>query len=330
MAAQRSIEMDGHRIELTNLDKMFFPADGLTKGDLIDYYARIAPTALPHYRDRMLSMERFPNGIETRGFFQKDVPDHFPEWLECARLEKQDGTLCYAIVNDAASLVYLANQGTVTPHLALSRRDAPHHPDRLVFDLDPSDGDFTKVQAAAELVRARLEALGLETFVQTTGSRGLHIVVPLDRKRDFEACRAFSRAVAEELATRHPTLLTVAMRKRERGAKVFVDYLRNAYGQTAVAPYAVRARPGAPVATPLTWDEVGARRLSAQKYTIRNLFRRLGQRSDPWERIGACPQSLDGAIEALVGQAKPDRSRADDRSRANDRARRAVGDRGAA
>jgi len=186
------------------------------------------------------------------------------------------------MANNAETLVYLANQACVTPHLALARQDRPRHPDRLILDFDPSDDDFAKVQEAAAETKRLLDGLDLPSFVMTTGSRGLHVVLPLDRSGDFDAARAFAHGLADRLVDRRPRLLTTEMRKQARGDRVFVDYLRNAYGQTAVAPYAVRARAEAPVATPLRWSEAGAGSLSPRKYTIRNVFRRLGQVKDPW------------------------------------------------
>jgi bifunctional non-homologous end joining protein LigD len=206
----------------------------------------------------------------------------------------------HVLVNDRATLIYLANQGCVTFHLALARIDRPHHPDRLIFDLDPSDDDFEKVRAAAQRLRVLLISLELKSYVQTTGSRGLHVVVPLDRQARFERVREFARAVANVLHGQHPELVTTEQRRQKRGNAVFVDYLRNAYGQTAVAPYSVRALDGAPVATPVRWDEVGSAALHPRKYTIGNLFRRLGQMRDPWSDIDQCAQSLDNA-EANLG-----------------------------
>lgn len=290
----------GHEIEFSNLDKVLFPKSGLTKGDLVEHYRRIAEFALPHYRDRPLSMQRFPDGIDAEGFFQKNLPDYFPGWIDRVALKKEGGSVTYVLANHAATLVYLANQGCITPHLSLARQDKPDHPDLMIFDLDPSDDDFGKVQNAAKKLRALLDELALASFVQTTGSRGLHVVIPLDRSAAFDEVRDFARALADCLAGRHPNSLTTEQRKSNRGDRVFLDYLRNAYGQTAVAPYAVRAIEGAPVATPLNWDEVGRRELHAQKYTIKNIFRRLAQTGDPWSGIGRRAHSLAAVRERLA------------------------------
>jgi bifunctional non-homologous end joining protein LigD len=294
-----SISVDGHEITLSKRAKVLFPKSGQTKGDLIDYYHRIAEVALPHWRGRPLSMHRFPDGIDGDQFFQKDAPDYFPDWIERAKLPKEHGSVSYVVASNAATLVYLANQACITPHIGLSRVDRIAAPDRLIFDLDPSDDQFAKVQDAARRVRALLDELGLEAFVQTTGSRGLHVVVPLDRSADFDQVRTFARDVAGRLAGQHPDTLTDEQRKQARGDRVFLDYLRNAYGQTAVAPYAVRAIVGAPIATPVTWSEALAEEMSPRKYTMANIFRRLGQTDDPWAGIDRHSQSIAAARKQL-------------------------------
>lgn len=296
---QRIIQADGREVAVSHPDKVLFPDDGITKFELADYYRKVAEVALRHYRDRALSMHRYPDGIDGEDFFQKNIPDYFPDWIERATLPKKDGEVTHVAANSAATLVYLANQACITPHLALSRIDRPEHPDRLIFDLDPSDDDFDKVRHTARRLREFLDDLGLTSFVQTTGSRGLHIVVPLDREANFDEVREFSHRVCRNLAERHPEMMTVEQRKAKRGNRVFLDDLRNAYGQTSVAPYAVRARPGAPIATPLEWNEVGESALTPRKYRIGNIFRRLGQREDPWADIARHAQGLEAARDRL-------------------------------
>jgi bifunctional non-homologous end joining protein LigD len=294
------LRVDGHDIELTRQDKVLFPGSGITKGDLVRYYERIAPVALPHWRDRPLSQHRFPDGIESEGFFQKEIPDHYPSWVERAELKAQtDGSVTYAVANNAATLVYLANQASITPHLGLSRTDRIDHPDWLVIDLDPQDDDFEKVRFAARATRRFLDRLELPSFVQTSGSRGLHVFVPLDRSADFTRVRAFARDLARHLARQHPERLTTEQRKAKRGDRVYLDILRNAYGQTTAAPYAVRAKEGAPVATPLDWSEVADARLTPQRYTIANIFRRLSRKADPWRDMASRAGSLDRPHERL-------------------------------
>jgi len=275
------LQLDGRRVAVSSRDKGLFPC-GITKGELIDYYVRVAPHMLPHTRHRALTMHRFPDGIDQPGFFQKHMPDYFPAWISRTQMAKEGGTVVHVVADDAATLAYIANQSCITPHLALATSDRPHHPDRLVIDLDPSDNDFGKVQESAAALKQALDALGLTTFVQTTGSRGLHILLPLEPNADFDTVRAWLRDFAAGCVEEAPTLMTLEMSKAKRGDRVFVDTLRNAYGQTAVAPYAVRARDHAPVATPLRWDEALSSGMSAGKYTIASIFRRLAQVDDPW------------------------------------------------
>ncbi len=284
-----TVTAGGRDVEISSAQKVLFPEDGITKLDLAEYWAGIAETALPHFRGRPLTMQRFPDGIGQGGFFQKNIPDHFPDWIERVELPKEGGTVTHVVANDAATLVYLADQGCITPHLALAPAKTPTRPDRMVFDLDPSDGDFGKVQEVARAVKAALEDRGLRSFVKTTGSRGLHIVLALDGSAEVDALRPFARGLAAEVAEAHPRLATDEQRKDKRGDRVLVDTFRTAYGQTAVAPYGVRARPGAPVATPIRWDEAFSSELTADRYTVGNIFRRLAQIEDPWAGIDDRP-----------------------------------------
>lgn len=239
---EKEKKLGEHTISLSSLDKVYFPKEGYTKGDIIDYYESIAEFMLPHIEDRMITMLRFPNGINDTRFFQKDTPDYFPDWIETMCITKKDGgETHYVICNKQATLVYLANQACITPHIWLSKKDKPGKPDRLIFDLDPEQDDFAKVKIAAQKTRELLEGrLGLPTFLMTTGSRGLHIVVPLKRTRGFDEVRNFAQKAAEFLEKENPDLLTTAARKNKREDKIFVDVGRNAFAQTGVAPYAVR------------------------------------------------------------------------------------------
>ncbi|MBN1992032.1 MAG: non-homologous end-joining DNA ligase [Anaerolineae bacterium] len=295
------VKVGFHTIELSSLDKVFFPDEGITKGDLVDYYRRIADTMLPHLEEHPLNMQRFPDGLDGFNFYQKEVPDYFPDWIGRVSIEvkeeqsKQEQVVC----NNPATLVYLANQACLTPHLWLSRVDRLEHPDKLIFDLDPPADDFEPVHFAARALRDMLRELELVAFVMTTGSQGLHVAVPLDRQADFDTTRNFARALAEHLAQRNPKRLTTEVRKNKRKGRVFLDYLRNAYGQTGVSPYAARAKAGAPVAAPLEWEELGDSNLHAQSYTIGNIFRRLGQKSDPWAGMRQHAQNLEAPKQQL-------------------------------
>lgn len=290
------------RMTLTHPDKLLFPAAGLCKHDIVDYYRRIAPLALPHCRGRALTLRRYPDGIEREGFFQKHAPHDLPSCIRRARLPMQGGTITQILADDAATLAWLANAGTIELHVALARATAPRRPDRIVFDLDPPDepdDDFAAIQTAARAVRKLGDELGLFSAVQTSGSRGLHVVWPVTAEEDYDRVHAFARDCATLLAQRHPDTLTAAQRKAARQRRVFVDYLRNAYGQTAVAPYSLRALPGAPLATPLDWREALAYDMHAQRYHLRNVFRRLGQRDCPWRDLDLHAGALAPAIERL-------------------------------
>ena len=303
MAKKATLKIEAHTIQLTNTDKVLFPDDGITKGDLIDYYHRIAETMLPYMKGRPLMMHRFLHGIKGEGFYQKEVGDYSPEWVKRVKMKKHGGCEDYAVCDNPATLVFLAEQDCITPHVWLSRIDQPENPDLLVFDLDPSGNDFEPVRRAASSLRDLLSQLRLAVFVKTTGSRGLHVVVPLDRAADFDQVRTFAEDVARLLVSRDPEHLTIEQRKAKRRGCVYIDTLRNSYGQTVVAPYAVRAKAGAPVATPLDWEELKDPELNSQSYTLTNIFRRLVNKGDPWDKLWHEPCSLNeprGRLNALV------------------------------
>ena len=294
-----AIEVGRTQIEVTNPAKELFPADGITKRDLADYYRQVGEVMVPHIAGRPVHMRRFPNGIEGKRLDQKQVPRYFPDWIGRVRIERRSGgAITQAVCNDVASLVYLAGQACITPHTWLSRARSLEHPDLLVFDLDPSEGRRDALVTAAHGLRDALEEVELEPAVKSSGSRGFHVVVPLDGSADFDEARSFARALAELVAGRHPDELTTEQRKARRGGRLFLDTLRNAYGQTVVPPYAVRARPGAPVAAPLTWDEVDAG-FDPQGVTVRDVLHRLERRGDPWEQLYRRGRSLREARERL-------------------------------
>ncbi|HET7586934.1 MAG TPA: non-homologous end-joining DNA ligase [Gammaproteobacteria bacterium] len=278
------MKIGNRKIEVSHRDKLLFPEAGLTKGDLIDYYARIADVMAPHILGRPLTLYRFPDGADAEGFYQKNAPDYFPGWIERVHLGKEE-KLDYCVCREPAALVYLASQVCV-PHIWLSQADRPDRPDRLVFDLDPGpDTTFDVVRATARSMFELLLDIGLVAYLMTTGSRGLHVVVPLDRTADYAAAREFARGVADVVASTAPEQVTTEHRKNKRGGRLFIDTYRNAYGQTTVAPYAVRANSGAAVATPIEWDALDDAKLRADRYGVKNIFRRLGQKQDPWRDI---------------------------------------------
>jgi bifunctional non-homologous end joining protein LigD len=283
---------DNVKIEISTPGKVLFPAAGITKADLGHYYESVAQYMLPHIRGRPLSMQRFPEGVDKEGFFQKQVPAYFPQWIPRVTVRKEGGTVTHAITCDADTLVYLAGQACITPHVWLSRAPDVERPDRMVFDLDPADRHFAAVREAARLIGELLEQLGLAAFAMTTGSRGLHVWVPLRSDADFPTVNGFAREAAALLAERHPRALTVEQRKAKREGRIFIDVMRNAYAQTVAPPYAVRPRPQAPVATPLHWDELLDSRLGPDEFNTRNLFRRLAMDGDPWARISRHARGL--------------------------------------
>lgn len=297
-----SIAVGGRRVAVTHPDRVLFPDEGITKGRVVRYYARIAAVMLPHLRGRPLSLQRFPDGIASSGFFMKDAPGHFPGWIRTAEVPRRSkgGHIEQVFLcDDPAALVYLANQGTLTFHVWPARADDLDHPDLLVLDLDPPEaGELGPLRDATRAIRAVLRELGLVPYLQTTGSRGYHVVAPLDRSADFDRTRALARRIADLLARRHPDQLTTAQRKNRRGHRIFLDTNRNAYAQTFVAPYSLRPRPGAPIATPLDWDELG--RAEPGRYTLTNVFRRLGQKDDPWGDLNQDGRGLDHAEERLA------------------------------
>lgn len=287
-------------VEVRRPDKVLFPRDGLTKADLAEYYRELAPFMVPELRGRPLMLERLPEGVGKQPhFMQKATPDHYPDWVRRAELAKEGGTVLHTICDDAATLVFLADQACVTPHRWLSRVDRPNHPDRLVIDLDPPGEDFEAVREAARRLKDLLDELRLPSCLMTTGSRGMHVVVTLDGETDFDGCRAFARDLTELLADRHPDSLTTAVRKNRRGDRLYLDIQRNAYAQTSVAPWAVRAREGGPVAAPLSWDRLDDRDLGPRNWSLREVrsVRELAE-SKPWSGLGR-PRSVAAAHDRL-------------------------------
>jgi bifunctional non-homologous end joining protein LigD len=293
------IRVDRREIEISRPEKVLFPDDGITKGDLIEYYARIAPRILPHVRDRPLTLERYPNGINTKRFFQKEVSSYFPTWIRTITVPKVGGTVTHVLCNDTATLVYIANQACVTPHIFLSRADKLTMPDQLVFDLDPRGDDFAPVRSTALAFKQLLDDLGLPAFLKTTGSRGLHVVVPLRRRENFDAVRAFGRDLAGIIVSQAPEARTMENLKAHRGDRVFIDTNRNGYAQLVAPAYAVRARRGAPVSVPLAWSELRKKNLRSNSFTIRTTFDRLESAPDPWADFWRSGVSLVSARRRL-------------------------------
>ena len=293
------VRIGRHEVRVTRPRKVLFPEDGITKQDLIDYYCRIASWILPHLRGRPLVLERYPDGINEPGFFQKDTPSHYPGWIKTVTVKKVGGSVRHVVCDNAATLIYLANQACVTPHIWLSRTDKLDVPDQMVFDLDPSGDSFEPVKAAARSLKELLDHLGLPAYLKTTGLRGLHVAVPLKRREDFDSVRAFAREVARVIVSQEPGERTLEQRKSMRRGRVFVDTNRNAYAQTIAPAYAVRARRGAPVSVPLDWSELKSKNLRPDGVTIRSVFDRLEKVGDPWEDFWWRGVSLNRARRKL-------------------------------
>ncbi len=287
-------------VRLSKPDKVLFPAAGgsdpVTKLDLARYYASVAEVMLPHLRGRPITMQRFPDGLDGPSFYEKKAPDHFPDFVRRVEVDTGDGPQEQVVVSDEASLVYLAQQACLTPHTWLSRADDLDHPDQLVLDLDPTVPGLAAVRRATRLVGELLDDLGLSSVLKTTGSRGYHVLVPLRRTHTFDEVRELARDLAAVLVDREPDLLTLEARKDKRGDRVLIDVQRNAYGQTAVPPYAVRPRPGAPVSVPIDWSELS--RVEPDKYTLHTVGRRLARGGDRWAELPR-GQGLGKARERL-------------------------------
>jgi bifunctional non-homologous end joining protein LigD len=289
---------------ITHPEKVLFPDDGITKGELAGYYEAIAPLMLPHLCGRPVTMERYHRGIGEKGFIQKDVSKGFPEWLERVEVPKKGGTVHHPIVCDTRSLLWLANQNSITPHVWPSRVPRLYAPDVCVFDLDPSREDAGELRDAALALRDLLSELELRSWVKTSGSKGFHIVVPLDGSAGFDLVSGVAHAVGAMLVARHPARLTQEFSKADRGGRILVDTGRNGYSATFAAAYAVRPKPGAPVSAPCTWEEVEDGRAGPRTFTLRTMAARSAAVGDLWAGMLTSPQSLDVAIARLHSQPK--------------------------
>jgi bifunctional non-homologous end joining protein LigD len=284
---------------ITHPDKVLFPADGITKGELAAYYEAIAPVMLPHLRGRPVTMERYPAGIHAQGFWQKDVSKGFPAWLKRVRVPKKGGVVNYPVVSDRRSLEWITNQNTITQHVWCSRVPRLALPDVCVFDLDPSTDDVAAVRHAALELRALLAELGLPSWIKTSGSKGFHILVSMDGKTSTGVVTRFANAVGQLLVSRAPDRLTQEFSKADRHGRIYVDTGRNGQGATFAAAYTVRARDGAPVSAPCTWEEVERGEVSPTTFTLRNMEKRVEQVGDLWSDLRVRGRSLRQPIARL-------------------------------
>ncbi len=299
--SENGLAMNADDLRLSNVDKVFFPAAGLSKGDMLDHYRAVAEVMVPHLAGRPLTMRRYPDGIEGNSFFQKDAGERLPHWLRVETVpQRQGGTIRHVVCDDAATLVYLANLATIEFHVWLATMADLERPDRLVVDIDPPAGTTTRrLRAIARKLAELYRKVGLTPFVQATGGRGFHVLAPLDRTADFEESRALATGLATHLAAQNPDVLTTAQRKDKRGDRVFLDVNRNAYGQTFVAPYSLRAREAAGVATPLDWDEL--RRAEPDGCQPKRVRNRLARKADPWRDLDEHAGSVKAARSELDG-----------------------------
>jgi bifunctional non-homologous end joining protein LigD len=287
-------------VRLSNVDKVFFPDEGYTKGDLIQYYASVAPVLLPHLEGRPISMSRYPDGIKGPSFYEKRAPGHQPEWMRTTPVESdsQGGTIDFLLADSAEALMWFANMGCIEVHPFHSREGRLEFPDYAIFDFDPAEGsNWDQVVAGAQLLEVALGQLGLIGYPKLSGARGLHVYVPLEPVHDYSRVRRFVGEVGNYLAAANPGDLTMEWEKPRRKGKVFVDHNRNASGQTVASVYSVRPQPGAPVSAPLTWDEVGE--VKNGDVTIVNLWDRLQRHGDLFAAATRGGQTLDAAEEAL-------------------------------
>jgi bifunctional non-homologous end joining protein LigD len=297
-AVKGDVELDvsGRQVRLTNLDKVFFPTIGATKRDLLQYYADVAGALLPHIRDRAMVMKRYPNGADGAFFFMKRAPSPRPPWIPTCAIEHASGSVIdFPVVNDVATLLWTINLGCIDLNQWYARCDDVDRPDYLHFDLDPvgDDVSFAAVREAATAVNETLGALGMTTCVKTTGSRGLHIYVPIVRGPTQKQVWEVSKTIALDVARRHPKILTAVYKKAARPAgRVLVDYNQNAWGRTLASVYSVRPRPRATVSMPVTWDEVAAG-IAIEDFRIDNAPERIRRRGDLWAPIATADARFD-------------------------------------
>ncbi len=297
-----AIDIEG--VRLSSPGKVLYDEQGITKRALAEYYRDVAKWMVPHVADRPLTLIRCPQGQEKYCFVQRRVSEGFPDFIHRVKVEVDDeeGEAVHVAVDSLPGILYLVQIGVLEIHTWGARRDRLERPDRMIFDLDPDKGlPFSSVIEAALEVRARLAGLGLESFVKTTGGKGLHVVVPLTRGATWEQVHAFSRSLAEEMVARDPKRYLAEASKAERSGKIFIDYLRNGYSATAVAPYSTRAREGAPVSTPLTWKEL-EKGVSPGDFTVLTVPERMRKlKRDPWKEFAGTKQGLTKAVRAGLG-----------------------------
>ncbi len=281
-AKEKEVKLNGHTLQLTNLTKIYWPKEKITKGQMIDYYDRMAAVILPYLKNRPMSLKRNPNGIADKGFYQKDAGEHFPDWIKTSNVhsESSNKTVHYTLCNDKATLLYLANLGCIEMNPWNSTTASPDKPTYLIIDIDPSaKNSFNQVIETAQVVRDLLEKAGAPSYCKTSGATGLHIYVPLNAKYDYEQVRKFGEIIATMAQQQLPAFTSIERSLQKRGNKIYIDYLQNSRGQTIASAYSVRPMPGAQVSAPLSWKEVKPG-LHPSQFTIFNMERRVKDLGD--------------------------------------------------
>jgi bifunctional non-homologous end joining protein LigD len=302
----KDVKVGGVTLHLTNQEKLYWQKEGITKGELVQYYEKIAPVILPYLKDRPQSMRRFPNGINGPDFFQKDIDtSKVPNWLKMQKMysDSNKKNIDYLICNDKATLMFMANLGCIEINPWNSRTTKPDNPDWIVIDLDPENIDFTEVAKTANEVRKVLEELEIEGYPKTSGSRGMHIYIPLAAKYDYEIGRTFAQLIAGRVHDRIPDITSIIRSPSKRQKKVYLDYLQNSRGQTLAAPYSARPKPGATVSAPLAWSEVNAK-LHPSAFTIKTIFKRLDKKGDLWKPVLGKGANIEKVLKKLMNGSK--------------------------
>lgn len=295
-----TVSIEGRSFDLSRLDKVLWPQDGYTKGELINYYVEVAPYIIPHLQGRPMVFTRYPDGIDKQSFYQKNAPPSLPEWIKTYPYYSPDSErdINFILVEESATLAWLANQACIEMHPWLSSAASVDYPDFVVFDLDPSPGNtFEQVRTIALLTRRVLNELGLRSYIKTSGSQGLHIYLPVENKYSYEEIRDFGRSVAQIICTMQPDIATVERTVKKRGAKIYVDYMQNVKGKTLCSAYSVRPRPGATVSAPLDWDEVN--RIKPSDFTIKTILPRIQKVGELFAPVLSDRQPLDTAFSQL-------------------------------
>ncbi|KTD10977.1 putative ATP-dependent DNA ligase YkoU [Legionella gratiana] len=282
-------------IDISHADKLLYPDDEISKKEVVEYFYKISEYLLPFVQKRPITLKRYPDGITQEGFYNKHRPDYFPDFIEefIVPTIQNDSEMKMTGISSKKALVYLAGQDVLELHSSLSTISSIEKPDQIIFDFDPQDNDFKKVREVAFALKKLLDEYGITTFVKTTGSHGLHVHMPLKAHHKFDRIKEISRKIAKKLHKQYPKITTLEQRKNKRGNKVFIDFLRNDYAMTAITPYSLRALKGAPVATPLEWEELNDSSLNPQSYHLKNIFLRLGKKENPWKNFNQYNRHID-------------------------------------